>query len=93
MAFGLEVYNAAGAFAFGMTTIGNVFVEERTLTYGTSGVITYTAQNGLILRLFQLSKLTHTLVTGVDGSGNPTLTYTPFFTQYHIDSNFLVFAS
>lgn len=96
MAYGIEIRNAAGNIVMDMSTPGIQFIEQRIITYGASGSITYTYLTGRTLKVFQLNRLTHNYSVSVDASSNPVFTYTARVitnTGRRFDSTFIIFAS
>lgn len=75
MSYGLQIFNAAGALVLDTSTIGVVYVETLTLSYGVSSSKTYTDLTGRTLKLFMTGRRNHNISQSVDGSGNPVLTW------------------
>jgi hypothetical protein len=77
MSFGLTTWKADGTAVITPLGAGGLFVEARVrLRAAGAGTVTYSGLNGRTLRVFQVYAGEFTWTTGVDGSGNPTLTFT-----------------
>ncbi len=93
MTFGLITFKSDGTPILTPDGAGGVYVETVIGTAGVGATRTYTGLTGMSLRVFQVAAGSHSWATGVDGSGNPTLTLTPIADNPNGGSVLLVFAA
>jgi len=82
MTFGLETW-VNGIPNITPDGAGGVYLETLTQTRSMALTRTYTGIVGMSLRVFQVGAGGFTWATGVDGSGNPYITFTAIASTYN----------